>query len=126
MKLKRSSMIRAAIATVSALALSGGIAAEAIPAHASEIDTLIVCDFISNKTIGNVAVDAWVGQQQVDKAFDGQCAGVAMIASNPLTVQLFLDNLGVQIDQVQYFSPETIKVTFTGTINDVHTSTQIS
>lgn len=120
MQLNRSTLLRTATAAVGAAALAGGLAVATIPAHASTptVNTsLEVCNFLSS----NVAIDLWDSKGFITKVGKGQCTSF-VLNNLPLStsIQLFLDNEGVEINQLIFVNKDPITEDVTGTASDVH------
>lgn len=117
MKLNRPTLLRTAGAAAAAAALAGGLAFAAVPAHASTgfSQNLEVCDFLSTKN-GVVAIDVWDGSRFIVKVNEGKCV-TRTFTDQHLgdTVQIFLDNKGIEIADLTFLNKGLIVDSVTGT-----------
>lgn len=120
MKLNRPILLRTASAAVAVAALTGGLAAGTVPAHASTRlirPVLEVCNLLST----NVTIDIWQGSTLIDKVKDNDCQ-IGQSTGIPVntTLQLFIDNEGVEVNQLTLLNNDPITVDLTGTATDIH------
>jgi hypothetical protein len=109
--------------------LFGGLAVATVPAHASTstVTTRVeVCDVLSD----GIPVDLWHGKELVGRAVHGHCFNQPLVADPGTTIQLFLENEGVEISQLTLINNQPITVHVTGTAKDgakdVHQSITIN